>query len=93
MKRLVIYNAVALLAFYGVWFWGWHIISEHWLHFIDAGVPWSLLAVFFVSSLVALRKHSSKVEVALGSLAGAVLTWIAFLILWFFTMPFFDPMF
>jgi hypothetical protein len=56
-------------------------------------MPWSLLAVFFVSSLFALRKHTSKDEVALRSLAGAVLTGIAFLILWFFTMPFFDPMF
>ncbi len=38
------------------------------------GVPWSWLAVFLVSSFVALRKHHSKIGVALGSLAGAVVS-------------------
>jgi hypothetical protein len=92
MKRLLIYNAVALIALYGVWIWGWYM-SEYWMHVTDIGAPWSWLAIFFASSLLALRKLGSKVEVVLKSLAGASVTWIAFWILVLFSMPIFDPMF
>jgi hypothetical protein len=90
MKRLLKYNAVALIALYGVWIWGWYM-SEYWMDVIDFCVPWSWFTVFFLSSSFARRKQVSPIKFVVGSLAGAFGTWMAFCILWFFSMPFFDP--
>ncbi|MGA2555677.1 MAG: hypothetical protein ABSG04_05330 [Verrucomicrobiota bacterium] len=61
---------------------------------IDSGAPWSWLALFFITSLLALRPQislESLAAVILKSLAGAFATWIAFWIIWFSSEPFFDP--
>lgn len=88
MKRLLIYNACALIVVYGLWIWGWYM-TEFWMRIIDTGAPWWWLAVFFISSFLALQNRVS--HAALKSLGGATLTWMAFWILWFFSMPIFDP--
>jgi len=66
-------------------------MSEYWMSVIDFGAPWSWLAVFFLSSSFALRKKVSPIKFVMVSLAGAFATWMAFWVLWFFSMPFFDP--
>ncbi|MDR3456463.1 MAG: hypothetical protein P4N60_03375 [Verrucomicrobiae bacterium] len=90
MKRILKYNAVTLIALYGVWLCGW-FMSDDWLHIIDFGAPWSWFAVFFTSSLFAQRRQCSKTEAFVGSLGGAIWTWMLFWVLCFLSLPFVDP--
>jgi hypothetical protein len=91
MKRLMIFNAVSLLIFYGVWIWGWYM-SEHWMRIIDTGAPWSWIALIcgssFIGSLLILRRLG--VVAVLKSLACAFGSLAAFVLLWFLSEPFFD---
>jgi len=92
MKRLLTYNAIVLIVFYGIWVWGW-FMSEYWMHVIDMGAPWSWIAMFFTSSftasLLALRKPFTQALEA--AFACALINLVAIFLLWFFSMPFLDP--
>jgi hypothetical protein len=70
-------------------------MSEYWMHIIDTGAPWSWIILLcgssFIGSLLILRKHD--VEAIMRSLACAVGILVASVILWFCSMPFFDPYF
>ncbi len=94
MRRLLIYNTAVLIIFYGIWVWGYYM-SEHWMHIIDTGAPWSWIILLcgssFIGSLLLLRKPSF--ETIMKSLACALGILVASIILWFCSMPFFDPYF
>ncbi len=91
--RFLLCNASVLSLFCEFWYLGYYM-SEHWMHIIDLGAPWSWLgalsAVSFLVSFLELRKHSKRIA---KSLLGPVLTvpalwlWISFCIIWF------DPFF
>jgi hypothetical protein len=94
MRRLLIYNTAVLLFYYGIWFGGWYM-SEYWMHIIDTGAPWSWIILLcgssFIGSLLILRKPGF--EAILKSLACAFGILVASVMLWFFSMPFFDAYF
>ena len=93
MKRLLLYNAIILAIFCGLWYWGFYM-SERWMHIIDLGAPWSwfgaLSALSYGVSFLPLRKHS---QAAVNSLIGPLITTPAFG-LWIVICGFkFDPFF
>jgi hypothetical protein len=91
MKRLLLYNGIVLLLFCGVWYWGFYM-SEHWMHIIDWGMPWSwfgaLLAVSYLVSLLPLRKGSKALA---KSFIGPGITMPAFALWVLFCAIKFDP--
>jgi hypothetical protein len=68
-------------------------MSESWMHIIDTGVPWSWVVLLcgssFIGSVLILRE--CNVGAIMRSSACAVGALIASIILWFVSMPFFDP--
>ena len=90
---VLIFNVVVLIIFCGLWYWGFYF-SEHWMHIIDFGAPWSwlgaLFAVSYAASLFSLRKHSKAIA---KSLFGPVITlpalwaWVLFCALLFDPFP------
>jgi hypothetical protein len=68
-------------------------MSEYWMHIIDTGAPWSWIILLcgssFIGSLLILRKTGFKA--ILKSLTCAFGILLASILLWFFSMPFFDP--
>ena len=91
MKRMLLYNAIILAIFCGLWYGGFYI-SERWMHIIDLGAPWSwlapLIALSYGVSFLPLRKHSQAVAKAL---VGPVITASAFWLWVLFCAIKFDP--
>lgn len=89
MKPFVLFNAVVLALFCGLWFGGFYF-SENWMRIIDWGAPWSWLAatilVSYFASLMALRDRS---KFLLKSFVGPLITapalffWIDICNVWF----------
>lgn len=84
MKRVFLYNAIVLAVFCGVWYWGFYM-SEHWMHIIDLGMPWSwlgaLCAFSYAASYLPLRQHSKAVVksfIGPAVIAPAFGLWVAF---------------
>jgi hypothetical protein len=89
--RVLIYNAIVLTIFCGLWYLGYYL-SEHWMHIIDLGAPWSwlvaLLAASFAVSLWALRKQPKPTA---KSLVGPAITAPAFWLWVLYCAIKFDP--
>ena len=89
--RVLIYNIIVLTVFCGLWYLGYYL-TEHWMHIIDLGAPWSwlgaLMATSFAVSFWPLRKHPRP---AAKSLVGPAISAPAFW-LWILFCTFkFDP--
>ena len=90
---VLIINVTVLSVFCGLWYWGFYF-SEHWMHLIDLGAPWSWLGALFATSYAVsffpLRKHSKAIA---RSFIGPVITvpalwsWILFCALIFDPFP------
>jgi len=89
--RIALYNAVILAFFCGAWYSGFYL-SEHWMHIIDVGAPWSwlgaVIAASYVVSFLPLREHS---KAAVKSFIGPVFTAPAFWLWVQFCAIRFDP--
>lgn len=89
--RLILYNAIILSIFWGLWYSGFYF-SEYWMHIIDVGAPWSwfgaLVAASFAVSFWQLRKLSKGV---VKSMIGPVITAPAFWLWIIFCAAKFDP--
>ena len=89
--RLLLYNAIVLAIFCGIWYLGFYM-SEYWMRIIDLGAPWSWFSVLFVVSYMVsflpLRKHSKAVA---KSFVGPVITAPAFGLWIVFCTLKFDP--
>jgi hypothetical protein len=93
VASVLILNAIVLIIFCGLWYWGYYF-SEHWMHIIDLGAPWSwlgaLFAVSYATSFLPLRKHSKAIA---KSFVGPLITlpamwaWILFCALLFDPFP------
>jgi hypothetical protein len=68
-------------------------MSEYWMRIIDTGAPWSWLALLcgssFIGSAVILRKLGFTA--VWKSLSCAFGTGVVSVILWYVSMPLFDP--
>jgi hypothetical protein len=89
MKRFVLFNAIVLVFFCGLWFGGFYM-SEKWMRIIDLGAPWSwLVATFIVSYSASLWAMREKSKFMLKSVVGPLLTapalffWIDICNVWF----------
>jgi hypothetical protein len=62
---VLIFNTIVLFIFCGLWYCGFYF-SEHWMHIIDFGAPWSwlgaLFAVSYAVSFFSLRTYSKAIE-------------------------------
>ena len=87
----VLYNAITLTVFCGLWYSGFYV-SEYWMRIIDLGAPWSWLTALFlvsyIASLLPLRKQS---QIIWKPFAGPMVTLPLFYIWIKFCDIMFDP--
>jgi hypothetical protein len=90
MKRLLLYNAVPVVIFYGLWVWGWHT-EPSVTKTIDRVALCLWFPAFYAASFFALRRRSPKA--ALKSLASAAAFFVGMWLLLMCSLPAFDPWF